>query len=77
MNDPHVEALYYRFVSENPGHNFSQAAPLKAKGAGPATLTEAQKRWLESVVPRLIYRVGEITAGAAVDHLTMAYFPKL
>ena len=28
MNDPHVEALYYRFVTEDDSDDFSQAAPL-------------------------------------------------
>ena len=28
MNDPHVEKLYYRFISENPGDSFEKAQPL-------------------------------------------------
>ncbi|MBO9873532.1 MULTISPECIES: hypothetical protein [Xanthomonas] len=43
----------------------------------PARMLDAERTWLEAMVSRLVRRLGEYTAGAELERLTMADLPEL
>lgn len=49
----------------------------KFEGTVPLTLLDAERAWLEAVVPRFIRRLGEHTAGNQLERIKMADFPIL